>query len=89
MSKTRIAEFFQEEFGASIAASQQATRTLIDLIIRELKDNGTFPIPTIGTLYVLRLKARKSMNPKTGEKIKVKARKTVRLRSSVGLRCKV
>ena len=75
MSKTRIAEFFQEEFGASIAASQQ--------------DNGTFPIPTIGTLYVLRLKARKSMNPKTGEKIKVKARKTVRLRSSVGLRCKV
>ena len=41
--------------------------------IRELKKSGKFTLPSFGTFTVRKTKARKGLNPRTGEAIKVKA----------------
>jgi len=47
-----------------------------------MKRTGKFTLPSFGTFTVRRTKARKALNPKTGEPVKVKAGKTVRFKAS-------
>jgi DNA-binding protein HU-beta len=54
-----------------------------------LKKNGGFTLPSFGTFAVRKTKARKSMNPRTGERVKVKARKTFRFKTSPALKADV
>jgi DNA-binding protein HU-beta len=55
-------------------------------IVRELKKSGRFTLPSFGTFIVRKTKARKGLNPRTGESIKVKAGKTVRFKASPTLK---
>jgi nucleoid DNA-binding protein len=55
---------------------------LIDAIVKEIKKSGGFTLPSFGTFRVAKTKARKGLNPRTGEAIKVKAGKTVRFKAS-------
>jgi DNA-binding protein HU-beta len=43
-------------------------------------------LPSFGTFIVRKTKARKGLNPRTGEPIKVKAGKTVRFKASPTLK---
>jgi len=53
---------------------------------KRLKKDGKFGLPGFGTFAVRKLKARKGMNPRTGERIKVKASKAGRFKASPVLR---
>jgi DNA-binding protein HU-beta len=55
-------------------------------IVRELKREGGFTLPSFGTFRVVKTKPRSGLNPRTGEKIKVKAGKTVRFKASPTLK---
>ena len=57
--------------------------------MKELKKNGGFTLPSFGTFTVKKTKARKGVNPRTGEPIKVKAGKTVRFKASPSLKATV
>lgn len=86
MSKAFIASVIQNSTEITGVAANRAATDLMDAIVRELKKNGKFTLPSFGTFTVRKTKARKGINPQTGEAIKVKAGKTVRFKSSPSLK---
>ena len=86
MSKAFIAQVIQDSGGLTGTASNRAAGDLMSAIVKELKKNGRFTLPSFGTFIVRKTKARKGLNPRTGEAIKVKAGKTVRFKASPTLK---
>ncbi len=82
MSKAFIAQVLQDSIQCTGVAANRAAGDLMDAIIKEMKKNGGFTLPSFGTFTVRKTKARKGLNPRTGESIKVKAGKTVRFKAS-------
>jgi DNA-binding protein HU-beta len=82
MSKAFIAEVIQGSTECRMVAANRAAGDLMAAIVKELKQTGDFSLPRFGTFAVRKTKARKGLNPRTGESIKVKAGKTVRLKAS-------
>ena len=86
MSKAFIAQIIQESTGLTGVASNKAAGVVIDAIVKELKKNGKFTLPSFGTFSVHKTKVRKALNPRTGAPVKVKAGKTVRFKASPTLK---
>ena len=86
MSKAFIAEVIQSSTGCTGVAANKAAGDVVEAIVKELKKNGGFTLPSFGTFAVRKTKARKAMNPRTGEPVKVKAGKTVRFKASPNLK---
>jgi len=86
MSKAFIAQIIQESAQLTGVAANRAAGDVVEAIVRELKKNGKFTLPSFGTFIVRKTKARKGLNPRTGEQIKVKAGKTVRFKASPSLK---
>jgi DNA-binding protein HU-beta len=86
MSKAFIAQVIQESAELTGTAANRAAGEVMAAIVRELKKNGRFTLPSFGTFIVRKTKARKGLNPRTGESIKVKAGKTVRFKASPTLK---
>lgn len=86
MSKAFIAQVIQESTACTGVAANKAAGELMDAIVKELKKTGGFTLPSFGTFTVRKTKARKAMNPRTGEPVKVKAGKTVRFKASPNLK---
>jgi DNA-binding protein HU-beta len=89
MSKAFIASVIQESAELTGVAANRAATDLIDAIVKEMKKSGGFTLPSFGTFTVRKTKARKALNPRTGEPVKVKAGKTVRFKASPTLKKKV
>ncbi len=88
MSKAFIAQVIQESADGVLTGtlSNRLAGDVIAAIVKELKKNGRFTLPSFGTFIVRKTKARKGLNPRTGESIKVKAGKTVRFKASPTLK---
>ncbi len=86
MSKAFIASVLQESAELTGVAAQQTAGDVIDAIVKELKKTGKFTLPSFGAFTVRKTKARKALNPRTGEPVKVKAGKTVRFKASPTLK---
>jgi DNA-binding protein HU-beta len=86
MSKAFIAQVLQESAELTGAGANRAAGDLMSAIVKELKREGKFTLPSFGTFTVRKTKARKGLNPRTGESIKVKAGKTVRFKASPTLK---
>ena len=86
MSKAFIASVLQDSAELTGVAANRAASDLIDAIVKELKTSGGFTLPSFGTFRVAKTKARKALNPRTGEPVKVKAGKTVRFKVSPSLK---
>jgi DNA-binding protein HU-beta len=82
VSKAFIAEIIQESTDCGGVTATAAPGGVIDAIGRTLKKEGGFTLPSFGTFRVAKTKARKALNPRTGEPVKVKAGKTVRFKAS-------
>ena len=86
MSKAFIASVLQESLDCTGVAANQAADDLIQAIVKDMKKEGGFTLPSFGTFRVAKTKARKALNPRTGEPVKVKAGKTVRFKASPNLK---
>lgn len=86
MSKAFIAEVIQNSAEITGVAANQTAANVIEAIVKEMKKNGKFTLPSFGTFTVHKTKARKGVNPRTGEPIKIKAGKTVRFKASPTLK---
>jgi DNA-binding protein HU-beta len=86
MSKAFIAQVIQDSASLTGTAANRAASDLMGAIVRELKKSGKFTLPSFGTFSVRKTRARKGLNPRTGESIKVKAGKTVRFKASPTLK---
>ncbi|MBO1073911.1 HU family DNA-binding protein [Pseudoroseomonas wenyumeiae] len=86
MSKAFLAQVIQDSIGCTGVAANQAAADLVASIVKEMKKKGGFTLPSFGTFTVRKTKARKGMNPRTGEPVKIKAGKTVRFKASPNLK---
>ena len=86
MSKAFLSQVIQDSVGCTGVAANRAATDLVAAIVKEMKKNGGFTLPSFGTFTVRKTKARKGMNPRTGEPVKVKAGKTVRFKASPNLK---
>jgi DNA-binding protein HU-beta len=86
MSKAFIAQVIQESAEITGVAANRDATDLIEEIVKKLKKEGKFTLPSFGTFTVRKTKARKGVNPRTGAEIKVKAGKTVRFKASPSLK---
>ncbi len=86
MSKAFIATIIQEQTGCTGVAATRTAGELMAAIVREMKREGGFTLPSFGTFRVAKTKARKGVNPQNGEPVKVKAGKTVRFKASPKLK---
>jgi DNA-binding protein HU-beta len=86
MSKAFIAAIIQESTEITGVAANRTADAIVDAIVKEMKKTGGFTLPSFGTFTVKKTKARKGVNPRTGEPIKVKAGKTVRFKASPSLK---
>jgi DNA-binding protein HU-beta len=86
MTKAFIAEVLRESCELTPVGATAAAGDLISAIVEKLKRDGRFKLPGFGTFTVAKTMAHIGMNPRTGEKIKVKAGKTVRFKVSPVLR---
>ena len=82
MSKAFISKILQESMGVTGAAANRATNDLIYATVKEMKTAKKFTLPRFGRFAVYKTKARKALNPRTGESIRVRAGKTVRFKAS-------
>jgi len=86
MSKAFIAQVLQDAAELTGIAANRAAGDLMQSIVKALKKEGKFTLPSFGTFTVRKTRARKGLNPRTGEAIKVKAGKTVRFKASPSLK---
>ncbi len=86
MSKAFIAATIQNSLGCTGVAANRAADEIVASIVANMKKEGGFTLPSFGTFRVAKTKARKALNPRTGEPVKVKAGKTVRFKASPNLK---
>jgi DNA-binding protein HU-beta len=82
MSKVLISRVIQKSTEVTGVTANRAANDLINAIVKEIKKTGKFTLPSFGTFTVRKTKARKALNPRTGEPVKVKAGRTVRFKAS-------
>jgi DNA-binding protein HU-beta len=78
LTKTQLIAHLAEKSGLSKKATVQFIEELVALAYKEAK-NG-FTLPGLGKLVIMNRKARTGRNPKTGEPIKIPAKKVLKFR---------
>ena len=78
MNKAELIVAVQKVLGHSKADSERAVNAVIDSIKLGVKKTETVQLIGFGTFKITNRKARTGVNPKTGEKIKIKASKSVK-----------
>ncbi len=86
MSKAFLARVLQDSADLSGVQANRTAGELMTAVVKELKKTGKFKLPSFGTFTVRKTRARKGLNPRTGESIRVKAGKTVRFKASPSLK---
>ena len=82
MSKMQIAAYMAELHDMKKSEARDFINNFVALAVKEVKKNGSFSIPGMGKFTKRRMKARDGRNPATGEKIRIKAKTTVKARVS-------
>ncbi|HRJ73281.1 MAG TPA: HU family DNA-binding protein [Terrimicrobiaceae bacterium] len=78
MNKVELIASVQKTLGTSKADAERAVNAVVDGIKAGVKKTKNVQLIGFGTFKVASRKARIGVNPKTGEKIKIKASKTVK-----------
>ncbi len=78
MNKVELIASVQKSLDSSKADAERAVSAVIDGIKGGIKKSKQVQLIGFGTFKVASRKARKGINPKTGESIKIKASKTVK-----------
>jgi DNA-binding protein HU-beta len=89
MNKAELVEVVQKSLASSKADAERAVAAVIDAIKSGLKKGKPVQLIGFGTFKVASRKARMGINPKTGEKIKIKASKTVKFSVGKDLKSKL
>ena len=74
MNKAQLIEAIARDTGLTKAESKRALEATLDNIYKQLKKGEEVRLVGFGTFSVKKRKARKGINPRTQEPIKIKAR---------------
>lgn len=82
VATAEIAKALSEKLGITNVAALEYTKTLVDIIRENLSEGKSVRMTGLGTLELYVRSPKNSVNPQTGEKITVPAKKVVRFRPS-------
>jgi len=85
MNKVELINALAEKAGMTKVDSRKAIDALLDVAKEELKKDGKIVLVGFGTLNVNTRPAREGRNPRTGESIKVAAKKVVKFKAANNL----
>ena len=80
MTKGQIISHFAEKFKLSKKITVEIVDEVAALAVSETKKVGSFTLPGIGKLVLVKRKARMGRNPATGAEIKIPAKTVVKMR---------
>jgi len=80
MTKGQIISHFAEKFKLSKKITVEIVDQVAALAVSETKKTGSFTLPGIGKLVLVKRKARMGRNPATGAEIKIPAKTVVKMR---------
>jgi nucleoid DNA-binding protein len=88
MNKAELVVEVQKQLGkdTSKAQAERAVDAFIDAVKKGVKKDKAVQLIGFGTFSVTKRAARTGVNPKTGEKIKIAASKTVKFKPGAGLK---
>lgn len=88
MNKAQLVLEVQKSLGKEVskACAERALDAVIDALKKGLKKDKSVQLIGFGTFAVAERKARMGVNPKTGEKIKIKKSKTVKFKAGAQLK---
>ena len=88
MNKSALVESVQKSLGGdtSKAAAERAVAAVLEGIVKGLKKDKSVQLIGFGTFSVAKRAARMGINPQSGEKIKIKASKTVKFKVGAALK---
>jgi DNA-binding protein HU-beta len=87
MTKAELVEKMAKDAGISKASANKALDSFVDSVTKALKKkDGKVTLVGFGTFSKVRRKAREGRNPRTGKKIKIKARNAVKFRAGKALK---
>jgi DNA-binding protein HU-beta len=89
MTKAEIIEKVADEAKITKAAASKAFETIIGNITQAVKKGDKVTIVGFGTFSVSSRKARKGRNPRTGQEIKIAAKKVPRFTAGAALKAAV
>ncbi len=80
MTKSQIVSHFASKFVLPKKAASAIIQEVAALAVSETKKAGSFTLPGIGKLVLVKRKARMGRNPATGAAIKIPAKTVVKMR---------
>jgi len=86
MNKTELIEYIQSNTGLSTAGSERALHITLLAISRTLSHGESVQLVGFGSFNIIKRPKRVGRHPKTGEVIKIKAKKVVKFLPSKALR---
>ena len=86
MTKADLIEAVARDAKITKAAAAQTVDSITDTITKDLKKGGRITLTGFGTFSVGKLKARTGRNPRTGEEIRIPAKKTPKFRAGKALK---
>ena len=86
MNKQAIVEMVHAKMGGTKVAAEEIVDGIFDAIIATMKKGGEVSIAGFGIFSVKGRAARMARNPKTGEQVKVAAKKVPKFRAAKGLK---
>ena len=86
MNKGEFVEMLADCMGESKAAAGRSLDCVLDCLAKAVKKTGKVSLSGFGSFEIKRRKARMGINPKTGEKIKIKASRTVGFKAAKALK---
>ena len=82
MTKVDMIDQIAKDAGIAKTAARAALDSFVGMCSKEVKAGRTMRIAGLGTFSLKKTKARKGMNPKTGEPIKIAAKKRMAFKPS-------
>ncbi len=86
MNKGELIEKVSSSSGTSKAEATRSVNAVLENISKALKKGDSVTLVGFGTFIVTKSKARNGRNPRTGETIKIKAKKTPKFKAGQGLK---
>jgi DNA-binding protein HU-beta len=80
MTKSQIVSYFAEKFELTKKTASGIIDEVAALAVSETKKIGSFTLPGIGKLVLVKRKARMGRNPATGEPFRIPAKTVVKMR---------
>lgn len=85
MNKTEFIAAVAEKAGLTKADAQRAVNAFTEVVKETMEKGDRLPLVGFGTFSVSQRKAREGKNPRTGETIKIAARKVVHFKPGANL----